>query len=291
MVKRKVERIPEFRMAGAGSKGIKLNRLDPGTVVSGEHSIAFPHRDEHYMLIFIEEGKLTGNIDFEDIETDGPFLLLVFPGQVHLLSPGMQMAGWIIDFDPDLVDPQLRNELAERCNSLLPVHLPASQTTFRQIQKLLSVMQELEKQPLPTKHEAIANLLKAVLQITSGLAFQTSETGTRKNNRPQQIKQQFLNLLYQHYSEWKKPSEYAEKLAISTAHLTETLKQLTGRSTISIIQEHCMSEAARLLRLTDLSVKEISYRLGYPNPSHFIAIFSAQKNITPRQYRVRNISN
>jgi AraC-like DNA-binding protein len=94
-------------------------------------------------------------------------------------------------------------------------------------------------------------------------------------------------LLYQHYGAWKKPSEYAEALAISTAHLNDTLKQLTGRSTMSIIQAHCVREAERLLHFTDLSIKEISYRLGYPNPSHFIAIFNTQKGITSLQYRVQ----
>jgi AraC family transcriptional activator of pobA len=56
---------------------------------------------------------------------------------------------------------------------------------------------------------------------------------------------------------------------------------------MSIIQAHCVREAERLLHFTDLSIKEISYRLGYPNPSHFIAIFNTQKGITPLQYRVQ----
>src|SRR4051812_9084710 len=110
MAKRKITRIPEFRMADSGSNGIKLNRLDPGMEVSGPHSIAFPHRDDHYMLVIIEAGKLSGNIDFEEIGSEGPFLLLVFPGQVHLLTPQTPMSGWVIDFDRTVIDLQLRND-------------------------------------------------------------------------------------------------------------------------------------------------------------------------------------
>ncbi|SEN94764.1 AraC-type DNA-binding protein [Chitinophaga rupis] len=285
MAKRKIVRIPEFRMADPGSRGIKLNRLDPGTEVSGEHSIASPHRDDHYMLIVVEQGKLGGNIDFEEIESEGPFLMIVFPGQVHLLAPQTPLSGWIIDFDPAIVDPQLRNELDTRCKDLLPMYQSPSDAAFQQIQKLLTATQVLYQQPLDTKHKAIAAILTGVLHIINGLALNIAGTGSPKKDRPQQIKQQFLTLLYQHYSEWKKPSEYAEKLAISTAHLNDTMKQLTGRSTMSVIQEHCVMEAERLLHFTDLSVNEISYRLGYPNPSHFIAIFRAQKGITPLRYR------
>ena len=289
MAKKKITRIPAFRMADSGSNGIKLTRLDPGIEVSGQHSIDFPHRDDHYMLIIIEEGKLGGNIDFEELEAEGPFLLLVLPGQVHLLGPQTPLSGWIIDFDPAVIDLPLRNDLDTRCKDLLPMHQSPSDETFREIQKLLSAIQALYDQPLVTRHQAITAILTGVLHIISGLALNMAETGNQKKNRPQQIKQQFLALLYQHYSEWKKPSEYAEKLAISTAHLNDTLKQLTGRPTISVIQEHCVREAERLLNFTDLSVKEISYRLGYPNPSHFIAIFNAKKGITPLQYRVRNL--
>jgi len=288
MAKRKIGRIPEFRMADSGLKGIKLARLEPGIKVSGEHSIAFPHRDEHYMLVVIEQGKLGGNIDFEEIESESPFLMLVVPGQVHLLAPLTPLAGWIIDFDPAIVDLQLRNDLDTRCK-YLPIHQSPSDTSFSQIQKLLTVMQMLYNQPSATRHKAIVALLTGVLHLMNDMASDLAETWNRKRNRPQQIKQQFLDLLYQRYSAWKKPSEYAAALSLSTAHLNDTLKLLTGRSTMSIIQAHCVREAERLLRFTDLSIKEISYRVGYPNPSHFIAIFNTHKGITPLQYRVQGM--
>lgn len=57
---------------------------------------------------------------------------------------------------------------------------------------------------------------------------------------------------------------------------------------MSVVQEHCVTEAERLLHFTDLSIKEISLRLGYPNPSHFIAVFGAKKGITPSRHRVQS---
>lgn len=290
MAKRNITRIPQFRLATPGSKGIKLSKLEPGTEVSGDHSTAFPHRDDHYMLVLIDQGKLSGSIDFEEIEPDGPFVLLVLPGQVHLLTPQTPLSGWIIEFDSALVDQQLRNDLDSRYKDILPMQQAPSNPAFEQAKQLLSVMMELDQQPLATRHAATAAILTGVLHIINGLALPTEKTEPFKKNRPQQIKQQFLTLLYHHYAEWKKPSDYAEKLAISTAHLNDTLKKLTGRTTISIIQEHCVREAERMLYYTDLSVKEISYRLGYTNPSHFIAIFSALKDITPLQYRVQHTS-
>jgi AraC family transcriptional activator of pobA len=68
MAKKKVGYIPEYYMTDIRSKGIKLIRLNPGTAVSGDHSIAYPHRDDHYMLVVIEEGTVSGNIDLRKLK-------------------------------------------------------------------------------------------------------------------------------------------------------------------------------------------------------------------------------
>lgn len=42
-----------------------------------------------------------------------------------------------------------------------------------------------------------------------------------------------------------------------------------------------------LLKDTDLSVKEISNRLGFPNSSFFGQYFREQTGVTPVEYRVK----
>jgi AraC family transcriptional activator of pobA len=289
MIKRKITHIPEFRMVESELKGIMFKKLNSDFKVSGDHSIVLPHRDDHYMLVIINDGKIGGNIDFEDFELNSPYLLLVCPGQVHLLTPQTPLSGWVIDFSAAVVDPQLKNELSFDLQGPLLMHHPKFNVAFEQIKKLLAVMETLFEQRLVMK-KAISAVLLSILHIIHGMASYAAGDGKQKNNRPQLIKRQFLALLYEHYSHWKKPSQYAEKLAISTAHLNDTMKKVVGRTATAIIQEHCMHEAQRLLHYTDLSVKEICYQLGYPNPSHFIAIFNARVGTTPLQYRVHHNS-
>jgi AraC family transcriptional regulator, transcriptional activator of pobA len=290
MAKRKNTRIPEFGLAEPGSKGIVLKRLSPDTKVSGSHSLALPHRDKHYMLVIIDKGKLTASIDLEKFELDGAFLLLVFPGQVHLLTPITPLTGWVIDFDSTVIDQQLQNELGVYFQRAIIIHHHKTDAAFGQIKKILTVMEELCDQRWKMS-KAIAALLAGMLHIISTIASYIAEDSKHKKNRPQVIKQQFLALLYEHYRDWKKPSQYAAKLAISTAHLNDTIKQLTGSTATAVIQDHCLLEAQRLLQYTDLTIKEVSYQLGYPKPSHFIAIFSARLGTTPLQYRVRHANN
>jgi AraC-like DNA-binding protein len=47
--------------------------------------------------------------------------------------------------------------------------------------------------------------------------------------------------------------------------------------------------AKSLLRQTELSVKEIAYRLHFNEPTHFNAFFKKQTGFTPQQYRENTI--
>jgi AraC-like DNA-binding protein len=46
-----------------------------------------------------------------------------------------------------------------------------------------------------------------------------------------------------------------------------------------------MEDSYALLRNTDLTVKEISNRMGFPNSSFFCQYFREQAGITPIEYR------
>jgi AraC family transcriptional activator of pobA len=290
MGKRKISRIPEYGLADPGSKGIAIRRLSRDTRVTGSHSVALPHRDKHYMLLIIEEGKLTGSIDLEKLDLEGPFVLLVFPGQIHLLTQASPLQGWVIDFDPTVIDQSQQNELDIYFQRPVKIDQLPTDAGYRQIEKLLTVIAELSLQR-GVMSKAMAALFSGMLYILSSITSSVAEQSKHKKNRPQLIKQQFLALLAEHYRDWKKPSRYAQELSISTAHLNDMLKQLTGSTATTIIQDHCLLEAQRLLRYTDISIKEISYQLGYANPSHFIAIFSARLCITPLQYRIKHANS
>ena len=46
-----------------------------------------------------------------------------------------------------------------------------------------------------------------------------------------------------------------------------------------------MAEAARLLRYTDLTVGEISFRVGFTDPLYFSRAFKRQTGLPPQAYR------
>jgi AraC-like DNA-binding protein len=78
---------------------------------------------------------------------------------------------------------------------------------------------------------------------------------------------------------------YAERLGVSPNHLNAVVKRQTGRTASQLVQDQALATAKALLRLSALSVKEISYQLSFSDPTHFIGFFKKGTGQTPRQYR------
>ncbi len=97
--------------------------------------------------------------------------------------------------------------------------------------------------------------------------------------------QRFLDLL--HASEVKhRPVEwYASELCITPKYLTVVCKSCSGKTANEWIREHVLEDIRYHLKSTDLSIKQISTKLGFPNTSFFGKYVKEHFGMTPFQIR------
>ena len=126
-----------------------------------------------------------------------------------------------------------------------------------------------------------AFIAQAALSFESSMLDDSSKAGTRAIS----IAKKFRNLVKADFRTLKRPSEYAEKLNISVAHLNDVVKRVTGHSVSQLIQKELLNEAQRLLYYSEMTVKEISYQLGYQDPKYFIRLFTKKAGRSPGDYR------
>lgn len=62
-------------------------------------------------------------------------------------------------------------------------------------------------------------------------------------------------------------------------------KSATGLALIDYLQNLRIEEAKRLLESSDRAVDEISYDIGYEDPSFFRRLFKRRTGVAPLQYR------
>jgi AraC-like DNA-binding protein len=80
-------------------------------------------------------------------------------------------------------------------------------------------------------------------------------------------------------------SELADRLRVSREHLTRVFKEQTLRTPWQYILRQKMLHACRLLKTTQLTHKEIAFRLGYDTPAHFTRTFKHVLGMTPGRFR------
>ncbi|TWR27290.1 helix-turn-helix transcriptional regulator [Mucilaginibacter achroorhodeus] len=79
--------------------------------------------------------------------------------------------------------------------------------------------------------------------------------------------------------------DLAEILHIHPTHLTNTIKQLTGKSPCWYFEDKLMSIAKEMLQ-QNIPVKEIAFKLTF-DASNFTKFFKRFEGITPKEYKER----
>ena len=95
----------------------------------------------------------------------------------------------------------------------------------------------------------------------------------------------FQNLVEQHAKEYTKVKDYARLMAVSTKTLNNITQAIVHKSAKQFIDDISIKQIKRLLINTELSIKEIAYRVGFEESTNFYKYFKHHVQITPEQFR------
>lgn len=97
--------------------------------------------------------------------------------------------------------------------------------------------------------------------------------------------ERLLHLLEENFREQRNVEFYAEKMNISSKHLSRVIRSFTGKSVHQWIDDFVALEIKNLLRYSDMSIQQISYALNFPNPSFMGQYFKRITGMTPGAYK------
>jgi AraC family transcriptional regulator, transcriptional activator of pobA len=112
-----------------------------------------------------------------------------------------------------------------------------------------------------------------------------------QKDKPKQSKQlfdSFQNLVATNLSKHSKVEEFADMLFVTPNHLTQSIKETSGKSPKEFITQRRLLEAKTLLLNSTNTVSEISYLLNFSEPTHFTKFFKKETSLTPIEFRMKN---
>lgn len=96
----------------------------------------------------------------------------------------------------------------------------------------------------------------------------------------------FCHLMEQYYHTDKKIDFYLEKLGLDDIRALNTATKLVfGETSKQLLIDKKVSEAQKRLTLSDLTIKDIGYEIGFLEPTNFNKFFLKYVGMTPVDYR------
>lgn len=82
-----------------------------------------------------------------------------------------------------------------------------------------------------------------------------------------------------------KVADFAKMMNVSPNHLNKSVKTITAKSVSQLIDDVKLIEIKYLLYQSNLSIREISYEMGYLDPSYFTRFFKRRTGMSPAEFR------
>lgn len=106
-----------------------------------------------------------------------------------------------------------------------------------------------------------------------------------KRTRYDEITFQFEELILTGSGNLKTIADYAEKISITPAYLSECTKKSTGQPAKRILANYNLLRAKSLIRQTNMTIDEIAKELDFSETTNFIKFFKSMEEMTPNSYR------
>ena len=287
------EQIPVYSLHNFSPKESVSRQFQVEVFDANRHfSVKYPHRHDFFEVLYLSKGSGFHVIDGNKYDIKPPCVFFMSPGQAHKIEFSNDIEGYIFIFTAEfyLINQSNQNRLIEfpffftiRQDNR-PLMLDAVEDVAFLETLFMKGINEIGK-----GENFSINLLRSVLDLilTSCAVLYKSDENQVTKGKGHIVVKRFFQLVEDNYQNNLPVNEYADKLAITPNHLTQTVNQLTGKTSLQIIKAKQILEIKRLLVHTNLGITEIANKLNFPDQSYFTKFFKRETGITPLQYRNR----
>lgn len=249
----------------------------------GERLIESPHKHDFFVIMLFEKGGGTHIIDFIEYPILDKQVHLLFPGQVHEWRIEEGCIGYQLMISREWFEgfiPALRYATSYYQNH--PAFKVGHQEYYALLHEFQAVQQESLLQEEVSK-EIIQTRIRLIALLLSKSVASTFKDFEKYSSNP--ILSRFLAYINQYFKQEHSVSFYAGKLHITANYLNIICKKNLNVSASSLIQDRLLLEAKRLLKVSDLPMKDIVYSLGFYDHANFSKFFKTKTGMTPSQFK------
>ena len=268
------------------SFGQLFNKLNQ----SKDHNPFAIHRIEFYLILISTKNTYTHFVDFKSYHLKEGSALFVAKNQVQHFTKGLQSAeGFGLVFSSSFLDKYRLSFDNLKLNRLFNYHIETPLIHQKDMgqDSFIGIAHKLYDEYIFPNNFAKSEMLRSLLHIVLLKAERTKEIQSISGAKTHwlEIFHTFKNSLEAEYTTTRNSRYYASKQFISYKFLNDIVKKLTGKTVKAFIDDFVTIEIKRYLVSTSLSVKEISYQIGFEEPANMVRFFKKNTQTTPLKFR------
>lgn len=253
-------------------------------------------------LFLCKAGSVTLTIDDTEYHVQKGSIIVYFSySSLHIKSHTSNLKGTLIGANIETIQPMLYN--VSNFNALFLIkqapHQIISEVQYQALNQHISLLKvvaekvELEQEsvaqsanrPIIEIARKQAELLSYSLMLEVLQCYTNVTPNNKSFSRKDEVLQKFVTQLYRNYRTKHEVSYYAEQQFLTTRYFSTIIKECSGKSPTQWIATALLVEARNLLSHTNMTIKEISDSLNFPNQSYFGKWFKNLTALSPLDFR------
>lgn len=255
-----------------------------------------PCRLDACLSIYCISGNLTLSVNLTEVELYERTLLVSLPGdilRIQRIDPSQQdsIRLMIVGASKDFMAGLMFDIGKVFSDSVRIINNPCvvlNEDELAVAKQYVLLAENLISRPLSYKKDCIRTLVASSFLFTCSIVAEKANELKHvcgRGKRSKQLFDEFIRLVSEHHAARRQVTFYASEMHLTPKYLSKVIKNTSGHSAPEWITSYVILEAKHLLKYSNLSIKEIVFRLNFPNQSVFYKYFKTHTGMTPNEYR------
>lgn len=252
----------------------------------GEH-----FRSDHFSVMLVTHGSVDVSVNLRPLTIKQGGLVVVAPNAIKQLVRASQDAqGMVVHFTMQFINQaglpkrshDLLNYFSSQYKPNWELEVADSAVIERNMRELIIRCQQSDR---PFGKEQLNHIFLAFLYEIAALGQRYSPPLIGQLTRKEDLVIRFANLVSNHFREQRTVRFYADALNVTPKYLTETVKEINGRSAGEIIDDFVILESKLLLEKPENTIAQVADLLNFSDQSFFGKYFKRVTGISPKEFR------
>lgn len=242
-----------------------------------------PNRINHHVLAFLTRGQGRKIIGCHHFDVEDSMALIIPANQLHATPAwSLENRGYMLSFEESFpvkagLPPALLGQYSLFRLDKSPC-LKVPDALSPTIESLFQGIVDLKEKPQLDLPRLLSLKIAELISVYSSLF-------TRSKDHPFSRYSELLALLEENFILHREVSFYSGKMNLHPNYLSAVVKKESGLTVSQLIQQRLLLEIQYYLHGTNLSGKEIAYKLQFSDYPAFSKFFKKHSGLSPTAYR------